>query len=166
MESQAVPETVTVAEIMTTVVVTTTADRPVEEVARELRARGFSGLPVVDEAGIPIGMVSEFDVISKRGRTVADIMTRGAISVTDETSAQQVVDLMGSHGIRRVPVVRDGRLVGIVSRSDLLREFSLVRWTCISCGDYERGFAQPERCVRCGGGDFRLEHEHRVPEGF
>lgn len=165
MEPQAIPETVTVAEIMTTDVVTTTPDRPVEDVARELRARGLGGLPVVDESGAPIGVVSEFDVISKRGRTVADIMTRGAISVTDETSAQQVVALMGSHGIRRVPVVRSGRLVGIVTRSDLLREFSLVRWTCADCGDYERGFERPERCARCGGTNFRFEHEQRVSEG-
>jgi CBS domain-containing protein len=159
-------ETVTVAEIMTMEVVTTTADRPVEEVARELRTRSFGGLPVVDEAGIPIGMVSEFDIISKRGHAVAEIMTRGVISVGDETSADQVVALMGVHGIRRVPVVRDGRLVGIVSRSDLLRLFSLIRWTCAQCGDYERGFIRPDRCVRCGGTTLHLEREHRTSEGF
>jgi CBS-domain-containing membrane protein len=166
MERDAAAEAVTVAEIMTTEVVTTTPDRPVEEVARELRARGFGGLPVVDAAGILVGVVSEFDVISKRGRTVAEIMTRGAISVGDETGAEQVTALMGLHGIRRVPVVRDGRLVGIVSRSDLLRLFTFVRWTCPTCGTYERGFSRPEHCVRCAGTEFYLEREGRTPGGF
>jgi CBS-domain-containing membrane protein len=166
MERDAAAEAVTVAEIMTTEVVTTTPDRPVEEVARELRARGFGGMPVVNDAGILVGVVSEFDVISKRGRTVAEIMTRGAISAGDETGADQVTALMGLHGIRRVPVVREGRLVGIVSRSDLLRLYSLVRWACAECGDYERGFARPERCVRCGGTALHLEREDRAPEGF
>ena len=166
MEREAPAAAVTVAEIMTTEVVTTTPDRPVEEVARELRARGFGGLPVVDDAGILVGVVSEFDVISKRGRTVAEIMTRGAISVGDEAGADRVVALMGVHGIRRVPIVRDGRLVGIVSRSDLLRLYALVRWVCADCGDYERGFARPERCARCGGSALHLEREHRTSEGF
>jgi CBS domain-containing protein len=166
MEHDAAVPTVTIAEIMTTEVVTTTPDRPVEEVTRELRARGFGGLPVVDEAGILIGIVSQFDVISKRGRTVAEIMTRSAISVGDETSADQVTALMGLHGIRQVPVVREGRLVGIVSRSDLLRLHALVRWSCAECGDYERGFGRPARCLRCGGTMFHLELEHRSPEGF
>ena len=166
MELDAAAEAVTVAEIMTTEVVTTTPDNTVEEVARELRARGYGGLPVVDQTGILIGVVSEFDVISKRGRTVAEIMTRGAISVGDETGADRVTALMGLHGIRRVPVVREGRLVGIVSRSDLLRLYSLVRWICADCGDYERGFARPEQCVRCGGTALTLEREPRTTEGF
>ena len=157
---------VTVAEIMTADVVTATPDQAVEEVARVLRERGFGGLPVVDTDGILIGMVSEFDVISKRGRTVADIMTRGAISAGDETAAEQVTALMGLHGIRRVPVVREGRLVGIVSRSDLLRLYGNLRWVCASCGDYERGIGRPDRCPRCGSTEFHLEREARTTEGF
>jgi CBS domain-containing protein len=157
---------VLVREIMTKDVVTITPDRTVEEAAEELRKRGFGGMPVVDEQGILIGMVSEFDVISKRGRTVGDIMSRGVISVSDEVTADQVTSLMGLHGIRRVPVVREGRLVGIVSRSDLLRLFSLIRWTCQSCGDYERGFTRPIRCPRCGSTEFNLERERRTTEGF
>jgi CBS domain-containing protein len=112
-----------VREIMTADVVTTTPDRAVDDVARELLDRGLSGMPVLDAGGTLIGMVSEYDVISKRGRTVGDIMSRGVISVPDDTSADQVAGIMGLHGIRRVPVVRDGRLIGIVSRTDLLRLF-------------------------------------------
>ena len=155
-----------IAEVMTADVVTTPPDRPVEEVARELRARGFGGLPVVDGAGRLVGMVSEFDVISKRGRTVGEVMTPDVVGVGEDAGAEEVTRLMGQHGIRRVPVVRDGRLVGIVARSDLLRLFTLVRWACETCGDYERGFARPERCLRCGGGAFRFEQERRTAEGF
>lgn len=156
---------VVVSEVMTTDVHTTRPETPIEEVARELRLRRLGGLPVIDERGILVGMVSEYDVISKPGKTAGDIMSRGVISVGDEASAQQVTQLMGLHGIRRVPVVRDGKLVGIVSRSDLLELYSLVRWVCPSCGDYERGFARPERCPRCGSTDLTLEREVRVSEG-
>jgi len=157
---------VPVREIMTTEVVTITPDRTVEEAAATLRQHGFGGMPVVDDQGILIGMVSEFDVISKRGHTVGEIMSRGVISVGDEVSADQVTSLMGLHGIRRVPIVRDGRLIGIISRSDLLRLFTLIRWTCQSCGDYERGFTRPDRCPRCGSTEFSLERERRSTEGF
>lgn len=157
---------VVINEIMTTDVITTTPDTPVDEIAAQLRKTGFAGLPVVDERGILVGMVSEYDIISKRGKTVAEIMSRGVISVGDEASAEQVTNIMGLHGIRRVPVVREGKLVGIVTRSDLLRLFSMVRWICQTCGDFERGFTKPDRCVRCSSDNFVLERESRTGEGF
>jgi CBS domain-containing protein len=161
-----IDNSVTISEIMTTEVITTTADASVDEITTELRRRSIGGLPVVDENGYLIGMVSEYDVISKRGRTVRDIMSRGVISVGDEASAEQVTSLMGLHGIRRVPIVREGKLVGIVTRSDLLRLYSLIRWTCQTCGDFERGLAQPDKCARCGGTEFQLDMERRTGEGF
>jgi len=166
MDQEPLPDNPTIAEIMTTELVTTTPDRPVEAVARLLRARGLSGLPVVDAAGHLVGIVSELDVISKSGQTVEDIMTTAVISVSDEMGAAEVTALMGHHGIRRVPVVRAGRLVGIVTRSDLLGLFTLIRWTCAACGHHERGFTRPVRCVRCGGTAFHLEQERRTTEGF
>ncbi|HEY7030235.1 MAG TPA: CBS domain-containing protein [Thermomicrobiales bacterium] len=112
-----------VREIMSTDIATTNPNRPVLDFARELLARGLSGMPVVDTDGALVGMASEYDVISKRGDTVGEIMSRGVISVPDDAGSDQVAGLMGLHGIRRLPVVRDGRLVGIVSRTDLLRLF-------------------------------------------
>lgn len=165
MKNSTRPDTLSIAEVMTTKIVTTTPDSPVEEVAHELRNHGFGGLPVVDTDGILIGIVSEFDVISKPGRTAGEIMTRNVISVGDETSADQVTALMGVHGIRRVPVVRNGKLVGIVTRSDLLRLYTLARWDCETCGDYMRGFAKPTKCPRCGGESFTLVSEQRVANG-
>jgi CBS-domain-containing membrane protein len=151
---------------MTTDVITTTPEASIDEVAGQLRRHGIGGMPVCDENGILIGMVSEYDVISKRGKTVRDIMSRGVISVGDEASAEQVTSLMGLHGIRRVPIVREGKLVGLVTRSDLLRLYSLVRWTCQTCGDFERGLSEPDKCARCGGEVFQLDIERRTGEGF
>jgi len=164
--SQANENSVAINEIMTTEIFTTSADASIDEITAELRQRGIGGLPVVDENGFLIGMVSEYDVISKRGKTVRDIMSRGVISAGDEASADQITSLMGLHGIRRVPIVREGKLVGIVTRSDLLRLYSLVRWTCQTCGDFERGLAQPDKCARCGGDVFQLDMERRTGEGF
>jgi CBS domain-containing protein len=118
-EQTAVP----VRAIMSRDVATTTPDTTVVDLARQLLDRGLGGMPVVDAGGALIGMVSEYDVISKRGATVAEIMSRGVLSVPEDATADQVAGIMGLHGIRRVPVVRDGRLVGLVSRTDLLRLF-------------------------------------------
>jgi CBS-domain-containing membrane protein len=150
-----------VREIMTAEVVTITADRSVDDLARELLGRGYSGFPVVDGGGAVIGMVSEYDVISKRGRTVGEIMSQGVIGVDAAAGADQVAGIMGLHGIRRVPVLRDGRLVGIVSRTDLLRLFAMVNWTCTACGHIERGFTHPTRCPQCPSSSFRLERAAR-----
>jgi CBS domain-containing protein len=163
---QTIASSVSVREIMTPEVVTTGPDASIEDVARELRTRGIGGLPVIDDRGMLIGMVSEYDIISKRGKTVHDIMSRGVISVGDEASADQVTNLMGLHGIRRVPIVHEGKLVGIVTRSDLLRLYSLIRWNCQECGNFERGLSKPDKCYRCGGRTFTLEMEHRTGEGF
>jgi CBS-domain-containing membrane protein len=108
---------------MTRDVVTAAPDTAVGELARTLLAHQIGGMPVIDEAGILVGMVSGFDVISKGGATTGEIMSRGVVTVTETSSVDDVVSLMGLHGIRRVPVCRDGRLVGIISRSDLLRHF-------------------------------------------
>lgn len=116
-------KTVLVREIMNSDKATVTAELTIAELARKLIDLRLTGLPVVDADGALTGMVSEYDVISRSGNTVNDIMSRGLISVTEDTSVEQVASLMGLHGIRRVPVVRGGQLVGTVSRADLLRLF-------------------------------------------
>lgn len=114
---------ITAGELMTRDVVTATPETPVRELAKTLLAHRIGGMPVVDDAGILVGMVSGFDVISKPGTTTGEIMSRGVVSVSESSGIDEVVDLMGLHGIRRVPVCRDRKLVGIISRSDLLRHY-------------------------------------------
>ena len=114
----------TAADVMTTRVVTTKTDRSIWDAARVMLDKGYGGMPVVDSAGKLIGMVSGFDVISKTGQTVGEIMSRGVVYVKPSDSLEDVIHLMGLHGIRRVPVCDGERLVGIISRSDLLAHFT------------------------------------------
>jgi CBS domain-containing protein len=114
----------TVADIMTRKVVTTKMDRSIWDTARVLLDKGYGGMPVVDSDGKLIGMVSGFDVISKTGKTVGEIMSRGVVYVNPTDSLEEVIHLMGLHGIRRVPVCEGERLVGLISRSDLLAHFT------------------------------------------
>jgi CBS domain-containing protein len=111
---------VTVGEVMTRAVVTVTSAMTVAEVAALLRGWEITGAPVVDGEGRVLGVVSELDVIAREGATVGDIMSRQVFSVSEDTDIEDVGRLFYNQRIRRVPVVRAGQLVGIVSRSDLL----------------------------------------------
>ena len=115
-----------VKEIMTKDVTTVPATTPVKEVANLLSERNISGMPVVDDEGRVLGVVSELDVVGSKRATVTKIMSRGVISVTEETDVDEVLHLFLNQRIRRVPVLSDGQhLVGIVSRSDLVRPASI-----------------------------------------
>jgi CBS domain-containing protein len=114
---------ITAAELMTREVVTASPSTPVEVLARLLLEHAIGGVPVVDDSGLLVGMVSGFDVISKAGAITGEVMSRGVVSLTEDASVDDIVSLMGLHGIRRVPVCRDRRIVGIISRSDLLRHY-------------------------------------------
>jgi CBS domain-containing protein len=139
---------------MTTDVHTVTPDKPVGELATLLLEKNYSGMPVVTADQSLIGMVSEYDIISRKGQTVGEIMSRGVISVDADAGADEVAGIMGLHGIRRVPVVHDGQLVGIVSRTDLLRLFTSIHWTCQTCGRELSGFTAPATCPSCSGSSF------------
>ncbi len=141
-----------VSEIMTTDVITVREEAAVEDAARLLARHRISGLPVVNRSGALTGVVTEHDLLAKQGATVAEIMTRGVISVSPETDAEEVAHLLANRRVRRVPVLDGGRLVGIVSRSDLVRQIAM-RWVCATCGEVLRGEAPPERCPRCGAQD-------------
>ena len=119
-------EQMPVKEIMTKDVITATSTMPVREVANLLSERSVSGVPVVDDEGRVLGVVSELDVVGRKGATAADIMSRQVISVTEETDVDEVLHLFLNQRIRRVPVLSGGQhLVGIVSRSDLVRPASI-----------------------------------------
>ncbi|MBV8752840.1 MAG: CBS domain-containing protein [Hyphomicrobiales bacterium] len=138
------------AEIMTIGVHTVTPDVTVRDAARLLIEQGISGLPVVDGTGQLVGMVTEGDFMRRaetgtqrrrprwleilvgpgrlasdyvrtHGRKVAEIMTPEVVSVSADTPVQDVVNIMEKHRIKRVPVVRDGAVVGIVSRANLVQ---------------------------------------------
>jgi CBS domain-containing protein len=146
-------------EIMSTEVVSVDPATPIDEIATILNQKRISGVPVIDSDGAPVGVVSELDIISRSGRVASDIMSSGVITVTEDTPAEDIVEILHSRRVRRVPVTRHGKIVGIISRSDLVRLFSQTRWTCNDCGYFERGFQRPDKCSQCGSKKVSLERE-------
>ena len=144
-----------VKEIMTPNVFNVQEDTPVRDVAQILDQHRISGVPVCDEQGHMVGLISEYDLIARaEARTAGEAMTRDVISVMEDTSVSEVRFLLVNRRIKRVPVLRGQKLVGIVSRADLVREIALT-WVCQVCGDSIRGRNPPEECPSCG-----------VPSGF
>jgi CBS domain-containing protein len=152
------------SEIMTRNVVSVLDVSTIEDAARTLARHRISGLPVVNDAGTLVGLVTEHDLIAKSGRFVSDIMSRSVISVTADTEVEQVQHLLTNQRIRRVPVVQDGKVVGIVSRSDLVRQIAM-RWVCDVCGEIVRGMDPPATCPRCGAPETAFVHDV-VPPGM
>jgi CBS domain-containing protein len=138
-------------DVMTCDVVSVTSDTPVRKIAALLLERRISGVPVVDRGGAPIGIVSEGDLIGRSEAerearqdwwlmilaegedlspdflaslsypTARNLMSSPVITVREETNLGEVARVLTTHRIKRVPVVRDGRVIGIVSRADLVR---------------------------------------------
>jgi CBS domain-containing protein len=104
-------------------VVTTRPSCTVEQVTRVLYHHGISGLPVLDDESRVIGMVTEADILARDAGqdTIQQIMSAPAHTISEETPLEEIAGLLTDRRIKRVPVVRKGRLVGIVSRADVVR---------------------------------------------
>jgi CBS domain-containing protein len=149
-------------DVMTTRVVTITEDQSKQQAARLLSQHRISGLPVVNANQVVVGVVTEYDVIGKEGQTVGEIMTRGVISVTPDTELEEVSHLLVHERIKRLPVLDQGKLVGIISRADLVKEVAL-RWVCPVCGEMVHSEEQPEHCPRCGAPQVAASFEPQSP---
>jgi CBS domain-containing protein len=139
-------------DVMTTKVVTVGPDMPVNAIAALFLDRHISAVPVIDDDRRILGIVSEGDLMRRgeterrpswwlaafsnaeelareftktRGIRAKDVMTREVLTVTEETPIATIAELLEKRRIKRVPVVRDGRIVGIVSRADLLRALAV-----------------------------------------
>jgi CBS domain-containing protein len=180
---------VNVEEVMTREVATAQPDTPLKAVARELVERGISGMPVVDDDGEVVGVVSEADLLVKEAgstpkrpglvawlldstdpreqlkldaHVAGEAMTTPAITIAPYQSTASAAAMMLGSGINRLPVVSDGRLVGILTRADLVRAFARsdgrvardvrkqVEYLLALAGD----FSQVDVSVR--GGELRL----------
>jgi CBS domain-containing protein len=144
---------VNAADIMTHTVVSVDPDLPLAEVAKLMLGRGISAVCVVGHGDKLVGMLSEGDLLRRaeiktdktrswwlrliaeddalaseyvkcRGRKARDVMSREPVSVSEHTPVAEIVAVLERHKIKRVPVLRDGRVVGIVSRANLLRAFA------------------------------------------
>lgn len=108
-------------DIMTRDVLAVFPDTPVGEIAQLLADRGLAGVPVVDDEDAPLGMVSERDIVGRDQTCLArDIMADPIITIGENTDVGEIAHLLQTYRVRQLPVVHDGRIVGIVSRSDLL----------------------------------------------
>lgn len=116
-----------VKEIMTTEVITIRPSAKIYELTRLLGERKISGVPVVDETNRLVGIVSETDLLAlKSGDTVEMIMTREIITISEEANIEEVAALFVNKKINRVPVLREGKLCGIVTRGDLIAALARV----------------------------------------
>lgn len=146
-------------DVMTPDPVTVSPLHSVRHAAQIMLERHVSGLPVLDDEGRLVGLVTEGDLLrraelgveslvtasnsAERTRSyvrshswkVADVMACDLITVDEETSLGRVAVLMAEHRVKRVPVMRDGRLVGIVSRADLLHGIATARLDDTAPGD-------------------------------
>ena len=142
-------------DVMTRRVITATTGTTLEEAARLMLHHRISALPVVDGKGRCVGLISEGDLLRRAeidterhrprwlefivgpGRLaqdyaqshthrVGDVMTAEIVPITPQTDLETAVELMERHRIKRLPVIDRDRLVGIVSRADLLRAFASV----------------------------------------
>jgi CBS domain-containing protein len=111
----------TVADLMTTQLLTIKASEPLKEARADMEIGVIRHLPVVDDRGRLVGVISDRDLISKRGGKVADVMTRALITTKPDAPAFEAATLMLDHKISSVLVTNeDDELVGMVTQTDYL----------------------------------------------
>ncbi|MGH2480343.1 MAG: CBS domain-containing protein [Ktedonobacteraceae bacterium] len=116
------------SDIMTRTVFTTSPAVSVQEVAQLLYQERISGVPVIDDDDQLIGMITEADIIRSIHRDdllVADVMSRQLVTVREDTPVSDIAALLSERKVKRVPVVRTGQVVGIVSRADIVQAVAL-----------------------------------------
>lgn len=115
----------TAKDIMTTKVVTVKPSTSIADAARLLVRRKISGVPVVDEKDKTkvVGILTEADLLAAPAgaKTVADVMKKRVVSVNSNTPVDEIAQILVKKKIKRVPVIDGGKLVGIVSRIDVLK---------------------------------------------
>jgi CBS domain-containing protein len=184
-----------IKEVMKAKVVTVTASTSVKHAARLMLDNHISGLPVIDDEGGLVGIVTEGDMlrrheldigliarddqavgaeeraaayIKRHGWSVGNLMSRPPVTISEEASIGRAAALMVEKGVKRLPVMRDGHLVGIVSRRDLLCAFAKLSPDMTASGDEairrsittrlceDIGFAQEQIAVTVNGGIVHL----------
>ena len=107
-------------DIMTRDIITVSPTMTIKSLAMTLIKNQISGAPVAGKNGKIVGVVSEADIVAKKGKDVKAIMTKKIISVAEDTAVEEIARLMTTQKIKRVPVMRGDQVVGIVSRADIV----------------------------------------------
>lgn len=160
-----------VADVMTTPVVSIRRGAPIEDAIDLLGTAGVSAIPVVDAEQRVVGILSEADILREplprdprahlrptemalpRERTVDEVMTVDAVCVTAQADASEVALTLADTGWKSMPVVDAGRLVGMVSRSDILRSLAVpdtVLTEAVQRAFAEAGHPEWEAVARSG----------------
>lgn len=138
-----------IRDLMTTDVMTIRADASLKEAARRMVEEGISGLPVLDDDGLLVGIITESDFVKAEAdrragwrragmlrfldrqedvpsqeRTVADVMTTQVITLGPEADHAEAARVMQREGVKRLPITEADHLVGLLSRSDVMRAFT------------------------------------------
>jgi CBS domain-containing protein len=142
---------ISVADVMTRDVLVVHPGTTVDEAVKLIVDHRITGVPVVDDQHRILGIVAESDILGKRGQTVEEVMTGDVITTRESTTLDAAAEVMLTRRIRRLPVVREGRLVGILTRADLLRYVRHTHWTCDWCTSSVVGLRRPNACPQCGG---------------
>jgi len=124
-------------DIMTKKVITVSPLTSVKELAKTLTKNRISGTPVADKNAKLLGIVSRTDIVAKRGEKVKDIMSKDLISVNEETPVEEIANLLTTHKINRVPVLREKKLVGLVSRTDIVRAIAMGKHIALHTPIYD-----------------------------
>jgi CBS domain-containing protein len=130
-------------DVMTATVVSVSPEATMKEAAELLLRHRVSGVPVVDEPGRIVGVISEFDLLKlvyspeMESDRVDDHMSTKLLTVAPDESLIGIVDRFLNHPIRRLPVISDGKLVGLISRHDLIR-FVLMARDRVSASQHAR----------------------------
>jgi len=124
-------------DIMTRDIVTVSPTMSVRNLAMALIKNQISGAPVAGKNGKILGVVSEADIVSKSGKNVKAIMSKKVISVSEETSVEEIARLMTAHAIKRLPVMKEGAMVGIVSRADIVSAIAQGQHVAIQTPIYD-----------------------------
>ena len=124
-------------DIMTKEIITVSPTTSVKKLAMTLVKNQISGAPVLDKNGKIIGVVSEADIVGKKGKDVKAIMSKKVISATEDTPVDAVAKLMTTHKITRLPVMRDDKVIGIVSRADIVNAIAMGKHIALRTGDSE-----------------------------
>jgi CBS domain-containing protein len=112
-------------DVMTRDIITVSPTIKVQDLAMILIKNQISGAPVADKKGKILGIVSEADIVAKRGKDARAIMSKKVISVRQDASVVEIAQLMMTHAIKRLPVMDGGKIIGIVSRADIVSAIAM-----------------------------------------
>jgi len=115
-----------VRDVMTNKIYAALPNAPIAEVAKKMKELNVGAIPVCDSQDQPLGIITDRDIVVRgvvegldNSSSASDIMSKGLVSVTPDTHIHEAARIMGENQVRRLPVVENGKIVGIVAIGDL-----------------------------------------------